>query len=489
MPRIFRFRVYRWLLYVLFLFVIYRLIGYIMHSLDLMFDFKLIKSYIPRRPKSVNQPMQQLLLTNVYHGAYSTRNQYINQLKTCSKDNSNLLNINNDNKIAIVMADSRSYSNLLKEYLFPEFGYNERPFEFSSPSSSSGPNYDFSLTFILNLIYSTQTGNDLIYYEYLQQDENRLREGVKNVDVDDSQTAGKQNPCCYHEKEGWRSSPWCKLLALSHTMDIRANKPLQGQKWEGIETVGSVKKNSNNEAQLRRCSLAESFSSSTTDCPLYEYILFLDSDSAIVSNLTISQMYRELIIGGMDDQAGGSDIYLNNDGPFEPTLPNSGLIFIKNTAKAREFLRVWWDSHIPYFNQRNTYEQHPLWSPDKGGLDYYNKYKDEYKLALIRNIPCVNTELWEECVKYHDKRRFYQMGFDWGDECSYATRINSPIIHFAHIFRADLENGFTTEVLIQLRRRLEQIHNNRGNCVDNNLLINNKKFHHFKLDGFLYKMI
>ena len=483
----------------------------------------------PRSHKTVHAPMQELLMRTLTTAAaaawYEGGGAVLRQCEPIAAAAAPLdasTAASPPPSVAVVMVDTRSYSTLLQRFLLPDAVSDSQwtdsdPAAFVPRGASAGADYRVSLTVALNAMYVTEVQHDLLFYELTQQqDDSRLRAGGRMNESDTSQTAGKQNPACFHATEGWRSAPWCKLLAIAHAMSIRATSRAaaqQQQQWAGVERMGGAVYTPLSAAAGTAgplCDANSSFSSSAADCPLYEYVLFVDSDASIVSSLPLHELAEDLIRGGPGDESGQAELFFPRDGPFQPDVPNSGLLWLRNTKRARRFLRLWWDAHLPFFNQRNTYEQHPLWPTELGGLNLFQQQQSELGLAYMRQLEPVQTELWNECVGYSDPRRNYLMGHDWGDECSYAARLQSPIVHFAHIFREDMENGFTTELLIQLRRRMgavdaykrrrqqqqrsvQQVDGAASKssepCLDSKaLLIDPRRFRHFRMDGFSFQM-
>ena len=80
--------------------------------------------------------------------------------------------------VAIVMSDSRSFTEV--------DSYNH-------------------WSFLANLRYAATHAYALRYYHIIDNPTN----------VDDP----KNKPTCYHQTHGWRSSPWCKLVAILHTLE------------------------------------------------------------------------------------------------------------------------------------------------------------------------------------------------------------------------------------------------------------------------------
>jgi hypothetical protein len=376
--------------------------------------------------------------------------------------------------IAIVMCDSRTYTPILDLILNPN-KYSDLDETFNKDEASSGANYLISLSMAINLIYSSQFNHHLLLYEIAQQNNaQRLKEGLIRSDLDDEDTAGKLIPACLHREIGWRSSPWCKLLAINHALSLRVNNNTT-KHVHGLDYTGLSSNADNDYSGRKSCDLNQMYDSSN-DCPQYDYILFLDSDVTIISNLTILELYTNLM---RSDPLDSGEIYFPRDYPFAELEPNSGIIFMKNTKNTRKFIQLWWNANLPEYNQKNTYEQHVLWPKRLGGLDYFLKYRDQYKLSLMEHIFPVDPRLKSGCAIHPSSY------LSLPDTCSYSHRINSPLIHFAHIFHNSMERAFTTELIIQIRKRLKAI-NSKAN--PQGLLINPNIVRKYHLDGYLYNL-
>lgn len=101
----------------------------------------------------------------------------------------------------------------------------------------------------------------------------------------------KNSNACHHPTEGWRGSPWCKLVALLHTLS------------EGYETA-----------------------------------VFVDSD-AFFSHLNVS--VPQLLERYAPNATTTHTLFFGSDMPHAARI-NSGFIIVKNTPEARALITRWW---------------------------------------------------------------------------------------------------------------------------------------------------
>ena len=148
---------------------------------------------------------------------------------------------------------------------------------------------------------------------------------------------------CAHPTLGGRSAPWCKLLALHDTLSA--------------VTSGGAKK---------------------VQTQLYDLAVWVDSDLFFHdTSRSIAALVREFsagggrgraapsprvpVAGGGEGQGDGVVAWFPSNWPWEKRLPNSGLIILRNGARARQLLADWWGHPMGWrWNHRHKYEQEPL---------------------------------------------------------------------------------------------------------------------------------
>lgn len=235
-------------------------------------------------------------------------------------------------KYAIVMGDVRDinnkyvYMSLLSQYLYiTQFSDHYLLFYTYEPTNNN-----------TTTATTTTTNNNN------NNKNNNNNNNNNNINI-------KEQIACYTNNNVGRASPWCKLLAINHSLALNE----------------------------------------------FDIILWMDTDSFIHTNLSIPQLvdYYKSVNNILKYNCSDCQIYFASDRPWkaDPINPNSGTMFIKNSNLSKQFIEEWWNTNDKDYNYKHTFEQHIL--TDK----LYNKYP--YICTL--NITTMDSTMWNSSLIIH----------------------------------------------------------------------------------------
>ena len=111
----------------------------------------------------------------------------------------------------------------------------------------------------------------------------------------------------------------------------------------------------------------------------YEWVAAIDSD-AFVRNTSLPLPALLRAYGG-EPAAAGPDVFFGWDSPY--TLgPNAGIFVVRNSAAARELLRVWWSLYPGEFGVEHLFEQRALqWQ-----LAHLHRFRRRVQTLALRTM-------------------------------------------------------------------------------------------------------
>ena len=185
---------------------------------------------------------------------------------------------------------------------------------------------------------------------------------------------------CSHPVHGPRASPWCKLPAINHTMHAHMD---------------------------------------------VEYIVFMDSDAVFYTqSFPVSWVYDL-----QSERVDAPFLTLFNNNPWPAfssrgkELGCSGIMFWRNTERARTFLQEWWDFDcLNVWNREHPYEQKSLHE-----LIEAREYDMDNSLVQLLDIsafPHTEHTRYAQFIQHmNPPNRNRVLGFDNGDELGYRSRL------------------------------------------------------------------
>jgi hypothetical protein len=185
---------------------------------------------------------------------------------------------------------------------------------------------------------------------------------------------------CSHPVHGPRASPWCKLPAINYTMHAYRD---------------------------------------------VEYIVFIDSDAVFYTqSVPVDWVYERLL-----EQVDTPVLALFNNYPWRlfssrgHELGCSGIMFWRNTERARSFLQEWWDFDcMSVWNREHPYEQQCLHE-----LIEAREYDMDNSLMQVLDISAFpsteNTKSAQFMLHINPPNWKRVLGFDSGDVIGYRSRL------------------------------------------------------------------